>query len=278
MFVAVPVTILLLASFWLWGSAPVQSRPAPARAPDTTPSAQRSRTEQPVPFKPGETLSYDVSWAGMLTAGTATVSVQRKRPSPGATVYEIVAEGKPTAWLSRLYDVSYRAESLMDVYTLLPQRSTVITDRGGRRRQVKVTHFDRAARTARYEVQTGDPPRVESRRDAKVPPETLDGLSLIYFLRSRPLAASSTYEMPVSVNGQTYRVRARVDGREEVRTGLGNVSALRITPTLTDEQGRPEGRDLAVWLSDDARRLPLKLQGALPVGNFILTLANANSQ
>jgi Protein of unknown function (DUF3108) len=277
MFAAVSVSVLLLTSVWLWGSSNDQSRPAPARAPDTTPSAQRGRTEQPVPFKPGETLSYDVSWAGMLTAGTATVSVHRKALS-SATVYEIVADGKPTAWLSRLYDVAYRAESWMDVYTLLPQRSTVITDRGGRRRQVKVTHFDRTARTVRYEVQTGDPPRVESRHDVKVPPETLDGLSLIYYLRSRPLAASSTYELPVSVNGQTYRVRARVDGREEVRTGLGNMSALRITPTLTDEQGRPEGRDLAVWLSNDARRLPLKLQGALPVGNFILTLATANSQ
>jgi hypothetical protein len=30
-----------------------------------------------------------------------------------------------------------------------------------------------------------------------------------------------------------------------------------------------------VWLSQDARRLPLKLQAELPVGSFLLTLREA---
>jgi len=34
------------------------------------------RTERPVPFKVGETLTYDVSWSSYVTAGTAVATVE----------------------------------------------------------------------------------------------------------------------------------------------------------------------------------------------------------
>jgi hypothetical protein len=35
---------------------------------------------------------------------------------------------------------------------------------------------------------------------------------------------------------------------------------------------------MAVWISADARRLPLKLQAELPVGAFVLTLSGATGR
>ena len=32
---------------------------------------------------------------------------------------------------------------------------------------------------------------------------------------------------------------------------------------------------MAVWISDDARRLPVRIQAQLPVGSFVLTLKDA---
>ena len=68
----------------------------------TRPAARR---DVPIPFAVGETLTYDVSWSSYLTAGTASLRVLDKKPSYGSTALYIVAEGRPTALVSRLYSL-----------------------------------------------------------------------------------------------------------------------------------------------------------------------------
>ena len=77
------------------------------------------RSERAVPFKVGETLTYDVSWSSYLTAGTAVTTVKEKKPSYNSTAYYIVAEGRPTPLLSKLYTLYYKVDTLIDSYTLL---------------------------------------------------------------------------------------------------------------------------------------------------------------
>ena len=42
--------------------------------------------------------------------------------------------------------------------------------------------------------------------------------------------------------------------------------------TILDPQRAQVGKNIAVWMTTDERRLPLKLQADLPVGNFVLAL------
>src|SRR5260370_39451368 len=113
--------------------APAAKAAAPTKAP---------KTERSVPFATGETLSYDVSWSSYLTAGTATTTVKEKKPSFGSTAYYIVAEGRPTPLLSKLYAVYYKMDTLLDSFTLLPQRGSVYSEEGKRHR-FNATHFER---------------------------------------------------------------------------------------------------------------------------------------
>jgi hypothetical protein len=80
--------------------------------------------------------------------------------------------------------------------------------------------------------------------------------------------------MPVSDSGKTYNVQLTIEGRESVKTGIGTMMAWRVKPILLG-QNSAEARDLSLWLSDDARRLPLKLQAELAVGSFNLVLRDA---
>lgn len=64
---------------------------------------------------------------------------------------------------------------------------------------------------------------------------------------------------------------------ERVRTGLGDGSALRLNLSLVDAHDIPVGRNTAIWISDDARRLPVKMQTELPVGSFSLILRDVRS-
>jgi hypothetical protein len=54
-----------------------------------------------------------------------------------------------------------------------------------------------------------------------------------------------------------------------VKTAIGTVRAWKITPTLPSSEG---ARRLTVWVTEDARRLPVRMQAQLAVGSFDLTL------
>ena len=58
-------------------SAQRRTRP-PAKGAAKPPAARAAapRTERPVPFHVGETLTFDVSWSTFLTAGTVVATVQ----------------------------------------------------------------------------------------------------------------------------------------------------------------------------------------------------------
>ena len=57
-----------------------------------------------------------------------------------------------------------------------------------------------------------------------------------------------------------------------MKTGLGNIRAWRITPTV---RGAGQARRMTIWISDDARKLPVRMQAELAVGSFELTLKSA---
>jgi hypothetical protein len=263
------VALIVLAALPL----AAQSRPGaktPAAAPPAKPAAPAApKKEMPVPFKAGETLEYDIGWSSFVTAGTATVSVKEKKPSYGSTAYYIVAEGKPTSIVSKLYTLYYKADTLLDSYSLLPQRGSLYSEEGKRHR-TKTTTFNQGAKQATYEIET----RTLVRKDLAVPGFTQDALSAIYVLRSIPFKTGEKFNMPVSDNGNVYKVQMQIGALEPVKTGMGTINGFRITPVITGpDKSSPRG--LALWISDDARRLPLKMEAQLLVGKFTVTLRQA---
>src|SRR5437764_4236688 len=121
-----------------------------AGAPSAAGRLAVARPDTPVPFRVGETLTYDVSWSSYLTAGTVVMTIKQKQPSYGSTAYYIVAEARPTLLLSKLYTLYYKLDTLMDSGTLLSQRGSIYSEEGKRHR-FKVTRFDRDARKAFFE-------------------------------------------------------------------------------------------------------------------------------
>lgn len=161
-------------------------------------------------------LTFDVSWSSYLTAGTVTLAVRDKRPSYNSVAYYIVGEARPATLLSALYTLYYKADVLIDVYTLLPQRASVYSEEG-KRHLMKVTTFDDAARKASFEnVNAKNGPR-----ELSVPPYAQDALSAIYLMRALPLKVGGRETIPVSTGGRTYRVQVAVEAREAVTTPAG---------------------------------------------------------
>jgi hypothetical protein len=119
-----------------------------------------------VPFRAGELLTYDVSYSNYVSAGTVTMHVQAKRPSYNSVAYYRSSPRRgPTPLMSKVYTLYYKADVLMDVYTLLPQRAGVYSEEG-QRHQMKVTIFDNATKKATFENTTAK----NTKREFAIPP------------------------------------------------------------------------------------------------------------
>jgi hypothetical protein len=235
---------------------------APAAAQPAAPPADRS-----VPFRPGETLTYDIAWSTYVTAGVATLAVKDKRQSGGSTAYYIVAEGRPVGLLAKIYTLYYKLDTLLDSRTLLPLRGSIYSQEGSRRR-TRITAFDHASQRAEYEVLT----TTDVKASVDLARYSQDALSAVYALRAVPLRENSRLTMPVCDGGNMYRVQFSIGKTEAVQVGASSVPAFRITPTIADAKGALVGRPMTLWMSADARRLPLKLHADLSMGSINLTL------
>jgi hypothetical protein len=224
-----------------------------------------------VPFKVGERLTYDVTWSTFLVAGAAYATVAARQDGPDGPSYHLIADGRPIPLLQRLYNVYYKMESMLDTVTLLPQRMSLLSEESGGRR-LAATRFDRTQRKAFFELDDAGTP-LKSEFD--VPQQIQDGLSAIYVLRAMNFKTGDRISLPVTDDGTVYTVQAEPAALEQVRVPLGAMEAWRVNVSVLDASGQPAIGDAAVWYSTDARRLPIKLQGKLPVGHFVLVLREA---
>lgn len=220
-----------------------------------------------VPFRVGETLTFDVAWSGYLIAGSAVTRVVEKRPSYNSTAYYLVADGRPLPIISRLYPLYYKMDSLFDSFTGLSQRTSIYQEEGDRRKYYS-TLFNRSARRAVIERQDhpGEKTEIESAPDAQ------DGLAVLYALRTRAVKTGDHLSFPVIDDGKPYTVNFDVGAVESVKVPFGPMNAWNVRINITDANRQSVGSKIAVWLSNDARRLPVKLQADLPVGAFVLAL------
>jgi hypothetical protein len=248
--------VLALSVPELSRSAAAQRRAAPADAA--------------VPFRVGETLTYDVTWSSYLVAGTAVTTVVDKKPASTSSAYSIVAEGQPVPLLGRLYRLSYKMDTVLDSATLLPHRGSLFIQEGQLQRRA-FTRFDRASRKAFVEVQD----ETTFKTEVDIPPQAQDGLSALYVLRSMTFKAGDRITVPVVDDGAVYTLRADARAVERVRVPAGTLDAWNLAVSITDAKGQPAATNAGVWISNDRRRLPLKLQAKLPVGDFVLVLREA---
>lgn len=218
-----------------------------------------------VPFATGERLTYDVSWSTYVTAGTLTFNVRSAPAAGGAKGYYAVAEAQPNSVLSKLYALHYKADTLIEASTLLPQRSSTF-GREGSHQRTRVTRFDRAGQRAYFEQIGG------IKKEVPVPPRVHDALSVLYAVRAANLRPGARIKVPVCDSGRVYDVLLEIGAPESVETGVGATLAYRITPRILDPAGRPEPGRFVIWLSADARRVPVKFESEVVVGKFVAVL------
>jgi hypothetical protein len=111
-------------------------------------------------------------------------------------------------------------------------------------------------------------------------PGAFDPLSVLYALRLLDLKGMKEISKPVSDGLTCVVVRVSVVGKQQVRVESGEYDAYVVEPqlagfsTLLDTLS---GATVKLWISADARRLPVKIMCGLPFGNVKAELKSSKA-
>lgn len=217
----------------------------------------------PLPFGAGESVTFRITYAHLL-AGRATLSVEPSQEG-GRRVLQFVAEAKSQGFFSWLlqFRVDDRTLSAWDPATGCSLRIEKHLHEGRLVRDQLVV-FGPESGTA----SVTDPKIKETRFE--VGPCTLDVLSAFFVTRARGVAEGEGMTLPVFDNGRRYQLGVRLRGRErlDLPPPLGkDVPTVIVEPLLLEGTGLfvKAGR-LMIWLTDDARRIPVRLRAKVAIG------------
>ena len=224
--------------------------------------------EKQVPFRSGERITLNVSWSDKVSAATLTLVVLEKQVSHGVPCFLLRGELTPSPMIGKLYPVYYMAESLLAATTLLPQRATMYNREKSRTRQ-KFTYFDRGSGQVYYTYLT----KTEQKKVFPAPSGVLDILSWLYVLRTLPLQEGMIGPFQITDNGKLFTMRCQVVRSTPVKTDLGKLPVWLLRPRVEYADGQKPPASMALWISGDSRRLPLRFEIELPLGKFVAMIS-----
>lgn len=221
----------------------------------------------PIPFGPGERLTLRIGY-GALLAGRAHLSVEAGEGRPTLRFVAVAKSEGFFAWLFR-FRVDDRTVAEWDPESSCSLGIEKHLREGRAQRDQKVT-FDPV--TGRAEVEDAK----VAEKSFSLAPCVLDVLSAFFVGRVRGIAETQPLRLPVFDNGKSYVLEVRFLGRErlDLPAPLGkNVPTLVVEPLLAEGTGLfvKEGR-LKIWLTDDARRIPVRLKSKVAIGSVTAEL------
>jgi hypothetical protein len=218
-------------------------------------------------FSIPEKLVYDLTWTG-VKAGTATLEVAEDKDS-----LRVVSTAHSASWVSVFYTVDDRVEALLakgkSAVFMAQPRNYRLRLREGRHRRDKEIVFDQPGQKAVFIDHLGN-----EKKEFTIHDNVFDPLSVLYYVRTMKLEVGRPVFVDIFDSKKLWNVEVQVLRKERVSTILGEVNTIVIKPLMKSEGIFNRKGDMLIWLTDDQKRIPVRMQTKIAVGSVIATLVS----
>ena len=236
-------------------------------------------------FELGEELHFEAEFSRALlrnldvadlkfraTRTPLSDGLQETKPYALTFSAEIASKG----FFARLFNLKFRerVESTVEPVSFTVQRTTIFDEQGKRVRTTEST-FDRSQGKMTWTSRDPNNPSAEPRHAiANFSGQLQDVLSAIYFIRTQPLELGKSFEVFIGDGGRVYKIPVKVVEKKRMKTILGRVNVLRVNPELfgPDRLIDEEKGEFSIWITDDARHIPVGGRIKTDYGTFDIKL------
>jgi hypothetical protein len=218
---------------------------------------------QPLSFKDGERFTFRVSWGIFSHAGDITIAAHTEKLA-GLPQVRVITDTSTQGFIRKLYRFDGRAESIFDAKDgrmLAASASTTSKKKNTRAMAV----FDYEAGLVRYE----DFLRPDRNAGIPIPPDhPMDLITSLIEARAWNLKTGDRRPVTVMFDDEFYDLTLVAERIEHVDTEAGECDALVIVPVMEKEpKGMfKRGGTVRVWISQDEKHLPVKLEVSMKYG------------
>jgi hypothetical protein len=215
----------------------------------------------PLAFAPGESLEYDLDALG-AKAGRMTMSV--KPVKDGKMPIEVAVE--TNTFFSKMRRVKGTGTSWVNPKTLKPSRYFEDAHENEFHRVADVTF---GAKSAHLKSSINDR---SGEADLPFSADGLDVAGAVFLMRQLPLKQGAKLCFDVYGIRRMWRVWGTVEPLEHVSLPVGEFDAWHLAGQAARLDIPNARREVHVWISDDARKLPLAALGSIDLGTIRATL------
>lgn len=249
--------------------------------------AQKSSSTQRRHFELGEELHFEAEFSRLLLRKLDVADLKFRASRTPVEEANQSEESKPYAltfsadiaskgFFARLFNLKFReqVESTVEPLSFTVQRTRILDEQGKRVRTTEST-FDRSKGKMTWTSRDPNNPSDEPRHKiTDFSGQLQDVLSAIYFIRTQPLAVGKTFKVFVGDGGHVYTIPVQVVEKKRMRTILGRVDVLRVVPELfgPDRLIDSEQGEFSIWITDDARHIPVAGRVKTEYGTFDIKL------
>jgi hypothetical protein len=213
-----------------------------------------------------ETLYYNVEWR-LITAGKAKVQWQRQ-----SSGWQVNVHLESVGMVSKLFRVEDDYSVNMR-NSLCAESSQFLSHEGSRVRETKIT-FDAAALKAFYVETDRLKNAALTSKETEIPACVHDVAGGLYFMRTLNLEPGQSATEAVTDGKKSVMAKVEAQAREDIKTPEGVFHTIRYEAYLFDGVLYKRPAHLNVWLTDDARKLPvqIRVRMSITVGTITLLL------
>lgn len=217
-----------------------------------------------MPFRVGEVLKYQVSWAAFATAANVELTVPERRELYGWQTWHFRAAAHTVSPVRSLFAIDDEFDSYTDAATFESRQYENYLNEMGRKLD----------QTWRF-IPEGQTPRGPGAA-VIVLPGTRDPLGVLYGLRGVDWQRTGEVRWPVYDGRNLYDLRARMEAHDDAEAvPAGKFSTTRIAVRVFQHDKEVSGINFSVWLGIDAARIPVLMKASLPFGSLQVQLVSS---
>jgi hypothetical protein len=246
--------------------------PPPVAAPTPAPAPAPVPVPTPLPLAFPEEARYDIRFGILGSVGE--LKVVQGGPAPAADGQTVVAvHGEAEGALLGIGRIEQSLDAEFDPRALRSRSWTSVRAKG----QGTVVDVVRRQAGGSFQLERRRTGLAPSRREAAFDLPTSDPLGLLLRLRVSPPAAGETQILQALDGTALWRVEVRTGAARERVPELATAGlrldgeAIPVHYDGSPDRGRPRRR-FKLWLSADARRLPLRLEVPVGIADAVITL------
>ena len=206
-----------------------------------------------------EKLIYDINFR-IFSAGEATFESHIDSIN-NEEVYKIVSKTISNKFLDRFYKLRDQIDIWIDKdnYSLLKINKKI--KEGSYKRNFSAI-IDQQQSLAIYKNKT-----------KKVPKIVFDPLAAIYYYRTLNLKKNNQYDFFTFDEGKLKEITLKVTDTENIKTPLGRFQCFVLKPfSKNGKKLFKNNGQMTIWISNDEKRLPIKIEQNTSIGKLVLNL------